>query len=432
MAKLWVVIKREYLERVRSKWFIIATLFGPLFFAAIMVLPALLSVRSMRDARIGNIHIVDATGTNLGERLRSRLQASTSLQSQTVDVEITAQAVAPDALAAVEDSLVARVVVDSLTGYLVLDSLTLAGTSARYAGRNASSIGENERVEAALRAALLVQRAEQMGVDSSDAETLTRTRPRIRTERITDKGRGGSGMAAMVFGFGVAFLLYMMIVFYGQNILRGVLEEKTTRVAEVIVASVRPDYLLAGKVIGVGAVGLTQQLIWILSGYLFWGQRAKLLGMMGVTSIPSIPFPEIAPSILVALVGFFVLGYTFYATLFAAVGAMVGSQEEAQQASMPVILLLVSGMIFIQPVMLDPTGTIAIVMSWLPFSAPIIMPLRMTVTPLPWWEIVGSLAGVGLACVAGIWVSARIYRVGLLMYGKKPSLRELWRWIRQS
>jgi ABC-2 type transport system permease protein len=97
-----------------------------------------------------------------------------------------------------------------------------------------------------------------------------------------------------------------------------------------------------------------------------------------------------------------------------------------------VILLLVSGMIFIQPVLLDPTGTVAIVMSWLPFSAPIIMPLRMTVIPLPWWEIVGSLTSVALACLAGIWFSARIYRVGLLMYGKKPSMRELWRWVRQS
>jgi ABC-2 type transport system permease protein len=432
MAKLWAVIKREYLERVRSKWFIIATVFGPLFFAGIMIVPALMSVRSMRDAKIGQIHIVDATGTGLGARLQGRLTRATSLQSSTVEVEITTENVSVDSLPALEERLVARVVADSLTGFLVLDSLTMAGTSARYAGRNASSIGESERVEVALRAALLAHRAQEAGVDSAVAESLTGVRPRIRTERITDKGRGGSGMAAMLFGFGVAFMLYMMIVFYGQNILRGVLEEKTTRVAEVIVASVRPDYLLAGKVIGVGAVGLTQQLIWILSGVLFWDQRVRLFSMMGVQNMPSVPFPSIAPSVLVALVLFFVLGYTFYATLFAAVGAMVGSQEEAQQASMPVILLLVSGMIFIQPVMLNPTGTLAQVMSWLPFSAPIIMPLRMTVIPLPWYEIAGSLLSVALACVAGIWVSARIYRVGLLMYGKKPSLPELWRWIRQS
>jgi ABC-2 type transport system permease protein len=432
MAKLWAVIKREYLERVRTKWFIIATLFGPLFFAGIMIVPALMSVRSMREARIGSIHIVDATGTGLGERVRNRLVQGSSLQSATVDVEITSQSVTPAGLTALEDSLVARVITKDLTGYLVLDSMTLAGTSARYAGRNASSIGEGERVEGALRSALLAQRAQQAGVDSSVAEGLTRVRPRLQTERITDSGRGGSGIAATVFGFGVAFLLYMMIVLYGQNILRGVLEEKTTRVAEVIVASVKPDILLAGKVIGVGAVGLTQQFIWIASTVLFWNQRSKIFAMMGVENMPSVPFPTIEPLVLVALLGFFVLGYTFYASLFAAVGAMVGSQEEAQQAAMPVILLLVSGMIFIQPVMLDPTGTTAVVMSWLPFSAPIIMPLRMTVIPLPWWEIVGSLTGVALACVAGIWVSARIYRVGLLMYGKKPSLRELLRWIRQS
>jgi ABC-2 type transport system permease protein len=438
MAKLWAVIKREYLERVRTKWFIIATLFGPLFFAGIMVVPALMSVRSMRDAKVPAIHIVDATGTGLGEQVRRRLQPPPVMDSatmtlvQAVDTNVTLETIAPGELAAREDALVARVVAKEISGYLVLDSLTMAGVSARYAGRNASAIGEGERVEGAVRVALISVRAQQAGVDSSVAESLTRARPRLNTERITDKGRGGSGIAATVFGFGVAFLLYMMIVLYGQNILRGVLEEKTTRVAEVIVASVKPDVLLAGKVIGVGAVGLTQQFIWILSGVVFWDQRAKLLTMMGVENVPSVPFPAIEPMVLVALVGFFVLGYTFYASLFAAVGAMVGSQEEAQQAAMPVILLLVSGMIFIQPVMLDPTGTTAVVMSWLPFSAPIIMPLRMTVIPLPWWEIVGSLTGVALACVAGIWVSARIYRVGLLMYGKKPSLRELLRWIRQS
>jgi ABC-2 type transport system permease protein len=423
MAKLWAVIKREYLERVRTKWFIIATLFGPLFFAALMVIPGLLSVRSIRTAKVEAIRIVDATGLGLGERVRVRM-ADSSISVETVHI---------DSLAAREDVLVGQVQAREFNGYLVLDSGTVNAGTARYAGRNASSIGEGERVEAAVRAAVFSHRAEAAGIDSTVAESLTRLRIRLRTERITDEGRGGSGFGAMILGFGVAFLLYMMIVFYGQNILRGVLEEKTTRVAEVIVASVKPDYLLAGKVIGVGAVGLTQQLIWLVSGAVLWSQKAKFMAAMGAGAVPpSIPFPTVSPQVFLAMIGFFLLGYTFYASLFAAVGAMVGSQEEAQQASMPVILLLVSGMIFIQPVLLDPTGTLAHVMSWLPFSAPIIMPLRMTVIPLPWWQIVGSLLSVALACVAGIWVSARIYRVGLLMYGKKPSMRELLRWIRQS
>lgn len=432
MAKLWVVIKREYLERVRTKWFIIATLFGPIFFGTVMILPAVLSVKSMREARIGSVRIVDVTGTALGERVLQRLTTATSLQSATVDTELGLDNIAPSALAAHEDSLTKLVQESQLTGYLVLDSATLAGESARYAGRNAGSVGEGERVEAAVRAALFTHRAQAAGVDSSVAETLTRLRVRLRTERITDKGRGGSGLASAIFGFGIAFLLYMSILLYGQAILRGVLEEKTTRVAEVIVSSVSPDILLAGKVIGVGAVGLTQQLVWLLSGVLLWDQRSRIMQMMGAPGLPPMSFPSVEPMVFVALVLFFILGYTFYASLLAAVGAMVGTQEEAQQAAQPVILMLVAAIIFVQPVMTNPTGQLAVVMSLLPFSAPIIMPLRMSAIQVPAWEIAASLASILFACVAAIWVSARIYRVGLLMYGKRPSLRELARWIRQA
>ena len=432
MAKLWAVIKREYFERVRTKWFIVATLFGPLFFATIMILPAVLSVRSMREARIGTIRIVDATGSGLGERVQARLVSAASLQSATVDAIITLDQITPADLAAHEDSLTALVQANQLAGYLVLDSATLAGQTARYAGRNAGSVGEGERVEGALRAALLAYRAQQAGVDSTVAESLTRLRVQLRTERITDKGRGGSGLASAIVGFGIAILLYMMIILYGQNILRGVLEEKTTRVAEVVVSSVSPDVLLAGKVLGVGAVGLTQQLIWLFSGILLWEQRSRIMTMFGAPAMPAFSFPAMEPMVFVALLLFFLLGYTFYASLFAAVGAMVGSQEEAQQAAQPVMMLLVFSIIFVQPVMTNPTGTLAMVMSMLPFSAPIIMPMRMTAVEVPAWEIAVSIGGLAVACVAAIWVSARIYRVGLLMYGKRPSLRELARWIRQS
>jgi len=432
MAKLWAVIKREYLERVRTKWFIIATLFGPLFFGTVMILPAVLSVKSMREAKIGSVRIVDVTGTQLGERVLQRLTAATSLQNTTVDSELALDNVTAAQLAAHEDSLTLLVQQDSLTGYLVLDSLTLAGRSARYAGRNAGSVGEGERVEAAVRAALFIHSAEQAGVDSTVAESLTRLRVQLRTERITDKGRGGSGLASAIFGFGIAFLLYMSILLYGQAILRGVLEEKTTRVAEVIVSSVSPDILLAGKVIGVGAVGLTQQMVWLFSGVILWEQRSRIMQMMGAPGLPAMSFPSVEPMVFVALVLFFILGYTFYAALHAAVGAMVSTQEEAQQAAQPVVLMLVAAIIFVQPVLTNPTGQLAVVMSLLPFSAPIIMPLRMSAIQVPAWEIAASLVSILLACVAAIWVSARIYRVGLLMYGKRPSLRELARWIRQS
>ena len=181
----------------------------------------------------------------------------------------------------------------------------------------------------------------------------------------------------------------------------------------------------------VGAVGLTQQLAWVGSTALLWKFRMGIMAKLGMQAM-QISFPAVSAGTLGILITFFLLGYVFYASLFAAVGAMAGSNEEAQQAAQPVVLLLVSSVIFAQPVMLNPTSRLSEIMSWLPFSAPIIMPIRMSAMQVPAYEIAGTIAGVGLACVVAIWLSARIYRVGLLMTGKRPSLKELGRWIRYA
>lgn len=427
MAKLWTVVKREYLERVRTKWFVIVTVFGPIFFGTIMILPAYLSMRGMRDARVNDIHILDATGGDLGDRVLRRLSGGPmGGLSLTQVIRVT-----PAALAAAESTATRAVMRTETRGYLVLDSTTLSKQTARYAGRNASSLGEVQAIEAAVRQALLQQRLEHEGLDPTRIDALTTIRVQMSTEKIDDKGRGGSGTADMIFGFAIAFLLYFSIVFYGQNILRGVLEEKMTRVAEVVVSSVSPDTLLAGKVLGVGAVGLTQQFAWVASTALLWNFRSSIMAKLGMPTM-QLTFPQVSAGTLAILIAFFLLGYAFYASLFAAVGAMAGSQEEAQQAAQPVVLLLVSAVIFVQPVMLNPTSRLAEIMSWLPFSAPIIMPMRMSAIQVPWYEIALTLAGVALACAVAIWVSARIYRVGLLMTGKRPSVKELMRWIRYS
>lgn len=428
MAKLWTVTKREFLERVRTKWFIIVTVFGPVFFGVIMVLPAYLSVRGMKDVRVADIRIIDATGTGLGDRVATRLNGGPMGDAAATQVVV----VTPDGVAAAESLATKDVMAKTRRGYLVLDSLTILKQKASYAGRNASSLNEIQIIETALRSAILGQRLEREGLDPRRVEALTRVKVDMSAERITDKGRGGSGIGSAIFGFLIAFLLYMMIVLYGQNILRGVLEEKTTRVAEVIVSSVSTDVLLAGKVIGVGAVGLLQQVVWLGSAAGLYHFRAWIFVTLGMPAMPAIPLPQVPPMLIVALVLFFIFGYGLYAALFAAVGAMVSSQEDANQAAQPVIMLLVFSIIFAQPVMLNPTSRLAEIVSWIPFSAPVIMPMRMSAIQIPWHELAGSLAGVAVTCAICVWLSARIYRVGLLMYGKRPTMRELARWIRQS
>jgi ABC-2 type transport system permease protein len=345
-----------------------------------------------------------------------------------------------------EDRAVLSVQNKETRGYLVLDSSTVAGTSARYAGRNAGSIGDVEQITSVVRQQVLAQRLQTEGIDPKRVAALTGTRLEVRTERIGDKGREkGSGLGTALFGYMIALLLYMMIVLYGQTVLRGVMEEKTTRVAEVVVSSVDTDTLLAGKIFGIGLVAVTQVAAWVALSFTLMVYGMPLLqkklgagavaaagGGAGTASALANALPSVSMPTLVALLLFFVLGFVFYASLFAAIGAMVNSQEDVQQASMPVMLLLISSVIFMAPITTNPGSSLARTMSLLPFSAPILMPLRMTLIPVPWFEVAGSLAGVALACLAAIWVSARIYRVGLLMYGKRPSFGELARWVRYS
>lgn len=440
MRKLGVVFKREYLERVRSKWFIIGTLLGPLFFAAITILPVVIAGKTKQSADMANVEILDATGSGMGDRIASALRARFP-QSPSPSVRTIQSSDLPRA----EDRATLDVQHKVVRGYLVLDSSTVTGARARYAGRNAGSLGDVEVLTSVVRQQVLAHRLAASGIDAVRVAALTGERLELTTEKIGDHGREkGSGMGTVAVGYLIAFLLYMMIVIYGQMILRGVMEEKTTRVAEVVVSSVSTDTLLAGKVLGVGGVALTQVFAWIgltiamgiyvlplVIGQLASGPEAMGQGAPSSAAVMA-AIPSLSLASGLAMLGFFVLGFLFYAALFAAVGSMVNSQEDAQQASMPVMLLLVSSIIFMTPILTNPSSGLARTMTLIPFSAPILMPLRMTLITVPWYEVLGSLAGVGLAALLATWLSARIYRVGLLMYGKRPSLAELARWVRYA
>ncbi|HZJ00558.1 MAG TPA: ABC transporter permease [Gemmatimonadaceae bacterium] len=427
MAKLWAIIKREYLERVRTRWFIFATIFGPLFFGAMIIIPAVMAKRSRSTMEFSNTRIIDATTTGIGQRVAEAMNRGRAPGAASPHVVL----VKPSELSEAESTATREVIAKQISGYLVTDESTLRGEELRYAGRNATSIGDMERVRSTVKDAILAQRLENAGIDSSRVKDMTLIPLKLNPERITDKGRGGSGTVSIIFAGAIAFLLYMTIVLYGQNVLRGVLEEKTTRVAEVVVSSVSPEKLLAGKILGVGAVGLTQQILWVITTVVMFKLRQPILQKFGVSTMP-FALPEISIGLALLLLLFFVLGFVFYSSLYAAVGSSVNTEQEAQQAVQPMLILLVATAIFINPILINPTSTLATVMSLLPFSAPIIMPLRLALGSVPWYELVISLVGVFLACLGATWLAARIYRVGLLMYGKRPTLREMGRWISYS
>ena len=444
-AKLWAVIRREFLERVQTRAFIIGCLLGPVFIAGVIFLPAYLALRNVRIAAASSLIIIDATGAGLGERLRRTLMTPASATAApTPASNIEVRVTAPNEIAAAESLATKAVIAKTVDGYVVLDERTLRGQRARYAGRKATAVGDMRRLEQSLRQSALAQRLTTANVNPSLVDSLSQSRLVLESERLTEQGRGSdaSRRANLMFAGAVAFLLYMSMILYGQMVLRGVLEEKTTRVAEVVVSSVSPDTLLAGKVIGVGAVGLAQQIIWIVATLYLGSLLAPMLMRMApppaqvagveAASVPAMSMPDVQLSSLLVIIAFFILGYGLYASIHAAVGAMVNSDQEAQQALAPVMVLIVSSAIFIQPVMLNPSNTLARVASMFPFSAPIIMPLRMGLVPVPAWELAVAILGLAAAVVGVIFLAARIYRVGLLMYGKRPSLGELARWVRQA
>lgn len=421
MGKLIAVIKREYLERVRSKWFVFATVFGPLMMAVLAVLPAYLASKSKPSADLADIIILDASASDLGARVARTLGAFGKVPE--------VRTVSPSELAQAESTVTKLVMAKSVQGYMVVDLLTKAGESARYAGRNASTLPDVGKLQDAVKTAVLSMRFEAAGLDAQKVQALSSLKIKMDAERLTESGRGGGGKGNAALAYGVALLLYMSIVLYGQSILMGVIEEKSQRVAEVVVAAVPADTLLAGKVIGVGAVGLTQQLVWVASAVVLMKFQQPIMASLGLPAMP-LSMPQVSMGTAVAYFCFYILGFVFFTSLFGAVGSMVSSTQDAQQVSTPLTMLIVPSIVLLMPVLMSPNGGLARAVSIIPFTAPILMPVRMSLTAVPWYDMAASIGLLLLSCAGAMWLAARIYRVGVLMYGKKPSFAEVARWVR--
>ena len=427
MKKLLVVLEREYMERVRTKWFLVATIFGPVFFGALMFLPAYMANQSTASADVARIRILDATNANLGQMVATELSGGVLGDTSSTQVVALSQTT----LAEAESTATRDIRQKLIKGYLVLDEGTLQGRGSRYAGTNASSLPDVRRIENAISRELIGLELSRAGISTVEADRVKRLRAGLRTERVTLTGRGGSGRVNILFASVVGILLYMTILMYGQNVLRGVIEEKQSRVAEVVISSVKPTTLLAGKVLGVGGVGLTQMTIWLIATIVMMKYRVPLMNLFGLQTT-QLPMPSVTVTQILVLLVFFLLGYTLYSALFAAVGAMVSSEQEAQQAQMPVVLMLVVSIMFLQPVLLEPDGQLAFTLGLLPISSPIMMPLRMSTVDVPIWEIGLSILALVAGCYLAVYFAATVYRTGLLMHGKRVTFREVFRWIKAA
>ncbi len=425
-----IVARNEFLKRVKTKWFVLTTLLGPAALVAFMLVIAFVSASSMSSGH-HTVAVIDNSGI---------------LFSGLHDPDAQISFVTPNVP---EDSVRAAVIRGVFDGYLLLDAEIISGSGqANYYSRDGGGISffsrklRNLVQHSVEERRLLEQEVPQEVFDILNASVD------VNMIKLSETGETSGGTEAFAaVGFIMGFLIYITMLIYGSVVMQGVMQEKMTRVVEIIVSSVRPFDLLMGKVLGIGAMGLLQMAFWavlILGGVIFSGAIVALFLDPANLSLPSnatqeellaaidFTMPAINPFVFVWFVAYFLLGYLLYASLFAAIGSTVEQQQDAQSLMLPVMLPIIMSIVFLQAVVEAPNSTLAIVLSMIPLTSPISMVVRFAVTDVPFWEVSLSFLILVGSFLGSIWMASRIYRVGILMYGKKAGFADLARWIRYA
>ncbi len=415
MHNIALVARREYLEQIRGRAFRVSTILVPLLFAIVIGIAYL----SGRGSGVGKRVIVAAPRASLAEAIRSQIVNDK-------DAKTTVDVVAP-AGPADRAALVGKVQSKAVDGLLWVEIAANGATSATYTSQSSGDIVITGRLGSALNHAVAMERMTARGMSPDEAATLLKD-VKFDTLQVDKDGKEvkSSGFGSYFKGYIMALLLSMTTMIYGMNVARSIIQEKTSRIFEVMLAIAKPSDMLAGKLIGVGAVGLTQIAIWVAVGALIAGYPAALATLTGMLSIhvswvEGILFPV-----------YFVLGYLLYASLFAGLAASCETEQELQMYTPLAALPIWLSFSLIWLVINDPNSVWSVAASLFPATAPIIMMLRLGSQTPPAWQFAASI-GIMIASIwVVLWLSSRLYRVGILMYGKRATLPELLRWLRYS
>jgi ABC-2 type transport system permease protein len=409
MHNIWLIAKREYTERVRTKGFIVATVLIPLLMGGLVFGGGLLAARTTSHSHIA----VVASDSVFSADLKQRLESD---KNNTITVEL--ETPSPATRATLDHELQEKH--SDLAGYLWVTPATdpQLRPDFEYKARSAGDISTETALETAIRSTLIRERLSGKGMGTGEIDKLL--------EPVTlDTRQTGNTMATLAAAYIMFLLMYMAIMLYGMNTARSIIEEKTNRVFEVMLATIKPDELLAGKIIGVGAVGLTQVGIWMLAAVAL-SSTALAANLMGGGHA------LVSAGQVVYFLAYFVFGFLLYSSIAAALGAMTNSEQELQQLNMFLVIPLAFCTIMLFPIIRAPNSPLSRITSLVPFCSPLLMNVRIAVTQVPAWEIATSFVLMALTIFAILWVSSRIYRVGILMYGKKPNLPEILRWLKYS
>ncbi|MEK6615993.1 MAG: ABC transporter permease [Bacteroidota bacterium] len=440
MSKISIIIKREYISRVKKKSFIIMTILGPVLFAIIGIIPIWLA---MQDQAKHFIEVIDDSKLVDGFLKDSK---NVKYDYPPVSIEVAQR----------------DFYKTDFTAILWIPSNILTSRKSVLYFKSNPGIMVQEHIRSGIEDVLYENQLESQGIDMKKVDAA-RIPINVVTEKQFESGtseRTNTGVS-MAIGFGAGFLIYIFIFLYGIQVMQGVIEEKTNRIVEVIISSVRPFQLMMGKIIGVAMVGLTQFILWVILTFIFLGigqatflKKISDLNNSAVQQnvIPSMPnqiqndqninYSEAADlfrglqhinfvQILFCFLFYFLGGYLLYSAIFAAIGSAIDNEADKQQFMMPATIPLIIAFIAAQFIMQNPESPLAFWFSVIPFTSPIVMMVRLPFG-VPMWELVLSMFLLVVGFIFMTWLAGKIYRTGILMYGKKVSYKELWKWLRYS
>ncbi len=416
MHNVWLIAKREYMERVTTKGFLIMTVLIPLVMGGGLLLSVKLSSKEKSSARV----VIVTSDMQLALDLQKDLENGK-------ESDMTVNVISPPQ-PGTRKELVHDISTNSIDGFLWIESSPgqYGAPKMTYTTASAADISTTFALESAMRRILTRERLVHQGMVSQEADDIMQP-VKINSEMVKNGATNKSDAKASFMGvYALFFLMYMAVMMYGMNVARSIIEEKTSRVFEVLLATIRPQEMMAGKLLGVGSVGLTQLGIWV-SAMVLLTRTSLASAAFGSDGSVALTLEQLAFFLL-----YFVLGFMFYSAIAAALGAMCNSEQELQQLNMLMAMPMAACFFMLWPVVSNPNSMFSTVVSLIPFFTPLIMFLRLSLKMPPVWQIVLSVFLMAFSIYVLTWIAARIYRIGILMYGKRPTLPEIIRWLKYS
>ena len=450
MRKIWAVIKHEYKKIVLRWTFLIVTFLFPLFIAGLGSIPLIIFSLKGEPTRIV---IIDRSG-KLAPRIENNLtpdkiaaKAEKAARDSLKDLNASQQErlkhgseqlagnfvfvdydVANKTPEQVRSDLTGKVLGGDLDAYLIVpDDVNSPNAIFEFRSRRGGDFVSGGSFRDAINDAVRSQRLAEANISEEKLNAIN-TPINFDEKGINEKGEEKDTSATFAAAFAIGLMIYITLAIYGQAIMAAVVEEKETRIAEILFSSARPFQLMLGKLIGVGLAGLTQITIWVGSVAIFLAVAAMQVSLTEILG----SVPVITPLMVIYFLIFFLIGFFIYASIFALIGSMVTTVQEGGQFAFPPVMILLVGFYFSFAVVRDPASDLSFWVSISPFFAPITMPVRILAQMPPFWQIALAIVINCIAIAGLVWLTARVYRVGMLMYGKRATIPEVWKWIRQA